>query len=63
MTKITLEINGVVITTEFDKNDLSAPEIISKFCSMLYGHTFLLTTIEGALEDVADDIKEEMSLD
>lgn len=62
MTKITLEIDKRVFSMESPYSDMTAPELIRGFCSLLQGQTFLTCTVRDALEEIAADYTEELDL-
>lgn len=53
MTKITLENDGVKNTIEFE-DDLTGTELLSAFCSLMIGQTYLVDTVKHALREVLD---------
>lgn len=54
MTKITLENGGVKNTIEFEDN-LTGTELLSAFCSLMIGQTYLVNTVKQALREVLDE--------
>lgn len=54
MTKITLENDGVKNTIEFE-DDLTGTELLSAFCSLMIGQTYLVDTVKHALREVLDE--------
>lgn len=54
MTKITLENDGVKNIIEFE-DDLTGTELLSAFCSLMIGQTYLVNTVKQALREVLDE--------
>lgn len=54
MTKITLENDGIKNTIEFE-DDLTGTELLSAFCSLMIGQTYLIDTVKHALREVLDE--------
>lgn len=61
MTKVTLEIDGVKNTIEFE-DDLTGPELLKGFCSLMHGQTYLIQTIKQSLQEVLDDYRQDATL-
>lgn len=59
MTKISLEIDGRVLSMELPYNDATAEELIKGFCTLIHGQTFL---IKDSLREAAQDYKEDIEL-
>lgn len=57
MTKISLEIDGRVLSMELPYNDATADELIKGFCTLMHGQTFLICTIKEAAQDYKEDIE------
>lgn len=47
---------------EIPYNDVSATELIKGFGSLMIGQTFLTCTIKDALEEVAEDYREDLRI-
>lgn len=62
MTKISLEIDGRVLSMELPYNDATAEELIKGFCTLMHGQTFLICTIKDSLREAAQDYKEDIEL-
>lgn len=62
MTKVTLEIDGVVTSIEFPNNDLTGPELLKGFCSLMHGQTYLIQTIKQSLQEVLDDYRQDATI-
>jgi hypothetical protein len=62
MTKISLEIDGRVLSMELPYNDATAKELIKGFCTLMHGQTFLICTIKDSLREAARDYKEDIEL-
>lgn len=60
MTKISLEIDGRVLSMELPYNDATAEELIKGFCTLMHGQTFLICTIKDSLREAAQDYKEDI---
>lgn len=61
MTKITLEIDGIINTIEFSE-DLDGTELLSGFCSLMIGQTYLVSTVTKALKEVLDNYTRDIIL-
>lgn len=61
MTKIILENDGVKNTIEFEDN-LTGTELLSAFCSLMIGQTYLVSTVTKALKEVLDDYNRDIIL-
>lgn len=61
MIKVTLEIDGVKNTIEFE-DDLTGPELLKGFCSLMHGQTYLIQTIKQSLQEVLDDYRQDATL-
>lgn len=61
MTKVTLEIDGVKNTIEFE-DDLTGPELLKGFCSLMHGQTYLIQTIKQSLQEVLDNYRQDATL-
>lgn len=62
MTKISLEIEGRILSMELPYNDATAGELIKGFCTLMQGQTFLACTIRDTLTEVAEEYTDELNL-
>lgn len=61
MTKITLEIDGITNSIEFNE-DLNGTELLRGFCSLMIGQTYLISTVKQSLKEVLDEYKQDATL-
>lgn len=62
MTKISLEIDGKVLSMELPHDDVTAEELIRSFCALMHGQSFLICSIKDSLSEIALDYKEDIEL-
>lgn len=61
MTKITLEIDGITNSIEFNE-DLNGTELLRGFCSLMIGQTYLICTVKQSLKEVLDEYRQDATL-
>jgi len=54
-TKISLQIDGRVCSTEMDGNEHTASDIIEAFVGLMVGHTFTEFTCYEAMRQIAEE--------